>query len=232
MPTPFARSPRAPTPTAALLSLAVAAVAVLAPLAAGCVPTSKNPVGDPSKAAFDRDLAGIWRFEPKKDARPDEGPHYVAFVPRGEREVEVVMFDLRGGEKGVDLSYFRGLTTRVGERRFLSIAPVMMDGDVKDAAKAAEEERPLFLLCYELPSPGRARMGLAKLPPLAAAIEGGKLQGKSEKGQIPSVALSDTSDALAAHFSQGKVEDHFEMDIALVRVEAGPAPAAPAGEAK
>jgi len=210
---------------------ALALAITLTPLLAGCIPTSKNPIGDTSTARLDPDLAGLWRVEPKKGEQSDEGPYYIAFAPREDGGVEVCFFGTRGGKKGLELSLYRGFTTRVGERRFLSVSAVLINGVATDVAKNKSNPPEYFLLGYEV-ADGKARMGLANMAPLMQAVQKGKLKGEAKTEPTSSVALTDTSEALGAYFSSGKLEDHFQMDIGLVRIEAGPAPAtAPAPEA-
>ena len=113
---------------------------LLALLAAAGIVESDNPLSHPGEQALDERLGGAWL------GNPDESLVYLHFVPADGSVLDLDMItyghqDNVGGDSPAEWGRYKVVTTRIGERWFVSLKP--------DAGEALDANRPPRYLLAE-----------------------------------------------------------------------------------
>jgi hypothetical protein len=163
---------------------AMAVVAILAGLA-GCLPTAKNPLSDPSEALVDMRLDGLWYGKSGDDTI------FLHFVAGKSNTMDLVEVD---HEKTGDAhtSIYTMFPTVIDGVRYLNIR------------EKGAGEKPYYFARYALSKAGTLSIWLMSESPVAKAVNDGKLTGNinvkehADGTSERNIALTGSTEALAA----------------------------------
>lgn len=204
-------------------SVGIAASAIcLGLLLSGCVPELERPLSDPSSAATDSRLLGMW-----VGSTPDgEGPVWIHFTQAENSMTDIVLVCPEPG-KGAEASFFRMHPTWAGTSTYMNVKSHTPRNAL--SFKVDEEDkypRPggYRLVKYHITSDGVLRIWVLT-GEISCFIEGGQLGGHVRKdGYTTEVKITESPEKFLGFLERSDHEKIFEPFLVCRRVDVKPPP--------
>ncbi len=185
----------------------------LAALLTSCVVESEFPLSLPDSSKIDERLDGVWAVKKDGDTA------YIHFRQHDEHWTDLSQV-IHEKETGLDVTGYTMFPTKIGERTYMNIVGKRFDREKPDSESYTFAR-------YEFTEKGELVLRLIAMKAVAEAIDAGKLKGKVEHvattGEVKSVELHDTPEALNAFLATAD-DAKFFPDIYAAPFKKLPAP--------